>query len=123
TISCYSSTVKDFICFCDLEDIPNQLQLLADEFVLCTFAASSVGKHAGNTARGQISAIQTWHTIYNVIWKGSAPLQYVLNGVDHLAPAPSKKQLCMPTNAIILIQLINALDLRDPLDATIVHQY
>ncbi|KAF8799790.1 hypothetical protein BYT27DRAFT_7263647 [Phlegmacium glaucopus] len=74
TISRYSSTVKDFIQFCDLEDIPNHLRLPADEFVLCTFAASSAGKHAGNMARGRISAIKTWHTIHNIAWKGSAQL-------------------------------------------------
>ncbi|KAF8808611.1 hypothetical protein BYT27DRAFT_7255254 [Phlegmacium glaucopus] len=69
-------------------------------------------------AQGQISTIKTWHTIHNIAWKGSAQLRFILNSVDHLTPAHSKKPLHMPINAIMLIQFINALDLTDPLDAT-----
>ncbi|KAF8803103.1 hypothetical protein BYT27DRAFT_6743692 [Phlegmacium glaucopus] len=87
TINRYSSALQEFMRFCDLENIPNHFRLPADEFVLCAFAASSAGKHAGDTARGKISAIKAWHTIHNVVWKGSARLRYVLNGVDRLAPA------------------------------------
>ncbi|KAF8804299.1 DNA breaking-rejoining enzyme, partial [Phlegmacium glaucopus] len=117
TINRYSSALQEFMRFCDLENIPNHFRLPADEFVLCAFAASSAGKHAGDTARGKISAIKAWHTIHNVVWKGSARLRYVLNGVDRLAPAKSTKPPRMPINAAMLTQLINALDLSNPLDA------
>ncbi|KAF8797829.1 hypothetical protein BYT27DRAFT_7041133, partial [Phlegmacium glaucopus] len=117
TINRYSSTIREFTRFCDSEDIPNHLRLPADEFVLCAFAASSAGRHAGNTARGRISAIKAWHTIHNVEWKGSARLRYVLNGVDRLAPAKSIKPPRIPINAVMLSHLINALNLLDPLDA------
>ncbi|KAF8800145.1 hypothetical protein BYT27DRAFT_7227622 [Phlegmacium glaucopus] len=71
--------------------------------------SSSAGRHSGNTAQGRISTIKTWHTIHNIEWKGSTQLQYVLNAL-------LTKPLHMPINTTMLIQLINTLNLTDPLD-------
>ena len=79
TLRRYSGAIRQFIHFCDDEHIPPHLRFPADEFVLCAFAASSIGKHVRGTPQGRLSALKAWHLSQNVEWKGSARLRYVLN--------------------------------------------
>jgi hypothetical protein len=72
TLKRYTGTIKQYICFYDAERIPENLRFPADEFVLCAFAASSFGRHAGGTPRSRLSALRAWHLTHNVEWKGSA---------------------------------------------------
>ena len=119
TINRYTGAIKQFMRFCDSEHIPNHLRFPADEFVLCAFAASSLGRHAGSTPRSRISALKAWHIIHNIEWKGSARLRYVLNGVHRLAPGCSKRPTRPPIDAKMLSQLIENLDLNSPIDAAV----
>ena len=74
TLKRYSGAIKQFILFCDTERVPEHLRFPADEFVLCAFAASSFGKHAGGTPRNRLSALKAWHAAHNVKWNRSARL-------------------------------------------------
>ena len=119
TLRRYSGAVRQFLLFCDRECVPADLRFPADEFVLCAFAASSLGRHAGGTPKARLSALKAWHTSHNVEWKGSARLRYVLNGVANHAPGPSSCPPRPPINARMLVQLIESLDLNSPLDAAV----
>jgi hypothetical protein len=119
TVKRYSGTIKQFMRFCDAERVPAHLRFPADEFLLCAFAASSLGIHAGGTPRSRLSALKAWHTAHNVEWKGSARLRYVLNGVHNSAPRNSKRPPRPPINARMLAQLVENLDLNSPLDAAV----
>jgi hypothetical protein len=119
TLRRYSGTIKQFIRFCDAERIPSHLRFPTDEFVLCAFAASSLGRHAGSTPRSRISALKAWHTAHNFEWKGSARLRYVLNGVHNAAPTSSRRSPRPPINARMLTQLVENLDLTLPLDTAV----
>ena len=119
TLRRYTGTIKQFIRFCDAERVPEHLRFPADEFVLCAFAASSFGRHAGGTPRSRLSALKAWHTTHNVEWKGSTRLRYVLNGVKNFAPTSSRRPPRPPVNASMLVQLVNSLDLDSPLDAAV----
>ena len=119
TLKRYSGTIKQFIHFCDAERVPEHLRFPADEFVLCAFAASSFGRHAGGTPRSRLSALKAWHIAHNVEWKGSSRLRYVVNGVKNFAPGSSRRPLRPPVNGSMLVQLINSLDLNSPLDAAV----
>jgi hypothetical protein len=72
TVRRYSGSIKKFIRFCDSEGIPMHLRFLADEFVLCAFAASSAGVHSQTTlATGcQLSKLGTSH----ITWSGKGVL-------------------------------------------------
>ncbi|KAJ7128283.1 hypothetical protein C8R46DRAFT_818901, partial [Mycena filopes] len=61
TLANYGGTVERFERFCATEGVPLDLQLPADEFVLCAFAASGAGTHAGSTVRNNIAALKAWH--------------------------------------------------------------
>jgi hypothetical protein len=119
TLRRYTGTIKQFILFCDSERVPAHLRFPSDEFVLCAFAASSLGKHAGGTPRSRLSALKAWHRAHNVEWKGSARLQFVLNGVHNRAPSSSRRPPRPPVNARMLSQLVETLDLNSPMDAAI----
>ena len=93
TIKRYSSAIRLFTKFCDAEQIPEHLRFPADEFVLCAFAASCIGKHGGNTSRSRLSALKAWHLVHNLDWKGSPRLRYILNGVRNSAPIDSRRPL------------------------------
>ena len=90
TIRHYSSAIDQFMEFCDSEGVPDHLRFPADEFILCAFAASSIGKHARSTAQSRLAALKAWHIAHNLEWKGSSRLCYVLNGIHNLAPKGSK---------------------------------
>ncbi len=74
TLRGYDSNVKQFRRWCDKENIPQMLQFPADEFVLCAFAASDVGRLGGGTARKKITAIKAWDAAHNAPWNGSKRL-------------------------------------------------
>ena len=58
TVKRYSSSIQQYIRFCEAEGVPNHLRFPADEFVLCAFAASSIGIHARNTPKNRLSALK-----------------------------------------------------------------
>ena len=119
TISRYSSAVEQFIRFCDSEGVPEHLRFPADEFVLCAFAASSLGIHSRSTPSSRLSALKAWHTAHNVEWKGSSRLRYVLNGVRNLAPGNSRRPPRPPINAKMLTQLVEHLNPASHFDAAV----
>ena len=119
TVKRYSSSIKQYIRFCDMEGIPEHLRFPADEFVLCAFAASSAGIYARSTPRNQLSALKAWHIAHNMSWNGSSRLRYVLNGVHNLTPRGSKHLLRPPVTAKMIIQLIQHLNLDSPLDIAV----
>jgi hypothetical protein len=119
TVNRYAGSVRIFLRFCDMERVPEHLRFPADEFVLCAFAAASIGKHARGTPSGHLSALKAWHVAHNLEWQGSARLRYVLNGVHNMAPGSSKCPPRPPINARMLIQLIQGLDLSSPFDIVV----
>jgi hypothetical protein len=119
TLKRYTGSIKQYIRFCDAERIPEHLRFPADEFVLCAFAASSLGRHAGGTPRSRLSALKAWHLTQNVEWKGSARLRYVLNGVHNFTPGHSKRPLRPPVTRKMLSQLVRSLNIDSPLDAAV----
>jgi hypothetical protein len=119
TVKRYSGAIRQFMRFCDAEGVPGHLRFPADEFVLCAFAVSSAGLHSRSTPRNCLSALKAWHVAHNMEWKGSIRLRYVLNGVHNLAPQGSKRSPRPPVNATMIQQLIEHLDLKDPLDVAI----
>jgi hypothetical protein len=119
TLKRYTGAIRQFILFCDTENVPAHLRFPSDEFVLCAFAASSLGRHAGGTPRSRLSALKAWHAAHNVEWKGSERLNFVMNGVRNSAPGTSKHPPRPPVNARMLSQLVESLDLNSPIDAAI----
>ncbi|KIJ46024.1 hypothetical protein M422DRAFT_124298, partial [Sphaerobolus stellatus SS14] len=74
----YCRSIRRYLLFCEQEHIPHHLRWPADEFVLCAFAASHVGRTSGATVKGYIAAIRAWHILHNMPWNGSARLSYLL---------------------------------------------
>ncbi|KAF8189224.1 hypothetical protein K438DRAFT_2145201 [Mycena galopus ATCC 62051] len=102
TLANYGNAMDRFIAFCTTEGVPSDLQLPADKFVLCAFAASGAGVHAGSTARNNIAALKAWHVVQGIEWRGGSRLHYVLTGVEKLAPESSKRPPRPPINATML---------------------
>ncbi|KAJ7268992.1 hypothetical protein C8J57DRAFT_976046, partial [Mycena rebaudengoi] len=100
TLTNYGHAVNRFLAFCNAEGIPPEFQL--HEFVLCAFAASSAGVHAGATPRDNIAALKAWHIAPDAPWTGGSRLHYVLSGVENLAPESSKRPPRPPINAAML---------------------
>lgn len=119
TLTNYTQSVNRYLAFCDRERIPTPCRIPASEFLLCAFAAESAGIHAGTTARNHISAVRAWHIAQNAVWNGNIRLQYVLTGVENLAPNSSKRGPRPPITLEMLQLLYNHLDLRDPFDAAV----
>jgi hypothetical protein len=115
----YSGAISQFIQFCEVEGVPDHLHFPADEFILSAFAASSVGVHSRSTPCNRLSALKAWHIAHNVEWKGSSRIRYVLNGVHNLAPRGSRRPPCPPVNVTMITQLVERLDLNDPLEVAI----
>jgi hypothetical protein len=65
TVYRYSRAICQFISFCNSLHIPQHLCLPTDKIILCAFAASSTGKHAGSTSRACLLALKAWHTAHN----------------------------------------------------------
>lgn len=119
TIKRYDGAIRQFIRFCNTEQIPEHLRFPANEFVLCAFAASSIGTHSMTTPRNRLSALKAWHIAHNMDWNGSTRLRYVLNGVHNLAPGAARRPPRPPINARMLSQLVESLDLESPFDAAV----
>jgi hypothetical protein len=119
TIKRYSGAIKHYITFCDAEGVPAHLRFPADEFVLCAFAASSIGRHTRSTPSNRLSALKAWHIAHNLEWKGSSRLRYVLNGVHNLAPSSARRPPRPPINAKMVSQLLEHLDPNSSLDVAI----
>ncbi|KAJ7489662.1 DNA breaking-rejoining enzyme [Mycena galericulata] len=119
TLSNYGTAVDRFLAFCTTEGVPEHLQLPADEFVLCAFAASGAGVHAGSTARNNIAALKAWHIAQNAPWNGGSRLHYVLAGVENLAPESAKRPPRPPINAAMLCALYDGLDFSIPKDVAV----
>ncbi|KAJ6523727.1 hypothetical protein B0H19DRAFT_1215043 [Mycena capillaripes] len=119
TLGTYGSTVDRFLEFCAAEGVPKKIQPPADEFVLCAFAATSAGIHAGATAGNNIAALKAWHITQNAEWKGSSRLHYVLAGVENLAPESSKRPPRPPINSAMLRVLYEGLDFSKPRDVAV----
>ncbi|KAJ6535788.1 hypothetical protein B0H19DRAFT_1271504 [Mycena capillaripes] len=119
TLTNYGGVVDEFLGFCAIEGVPSKFQLPADEFVLCAFAASSAGVHAGSTVRNKIAALKAWHTAQNAEWKGSSRLHYVLAGVENLAPESSKRKPRPPITSAMLRALYDGLDFTNPRDVAV----
>src|ERR1700677_3464543 len=54
----YSNGVQQFHKFCDEQGVDTRFRLPSSEFLLCAFAASHLGTHAGSTARGHMSSVR-----------------------------------------------------------------
>lgn len=115
----YSNAIQLFFDFCDIENIPNTLRFPTDEFVLCAFAASGSETSTYSTIRNKITALKAWHNRHDTEWKGGMRLHLVMKGIKKLAPKSPSKALRPPINAKMLSQLIENLDLNNPLDASI----
>lgn len=99
----YASGLESFLAFCDSKHIPSRMRIPADEFLLCTFAASKAGSHARQTVQNTISALRAWHIFHNAQWNGGPRLQYVLSGIAKRAP-PSQ-----PPRPPVTREMLNAL--------------
>ncbi|KAJ7429859.1 hypothetical protein B0H11DRAFT_2166731 [Mycena galericulata] len=119
TLANYGNAVNRFLAFCAAEGVPHRFQLPADEFVLCAFATSSAGVHAGSTARNNIAALKAWHIAQNAPWHGGSRLHYVLAGVEKLAPESSKRPPRPPINSEMLRALYEGLDFSNPRDVAV----
>ena len=121
TLGKYSNSVHLFLKFCTSQGIAHNYCLPASEFLLCAFAASSIGIHAGTTARGNLSAIRAWHIANNFPYAGqnSLRLSYTLKGVENARPGSSHKPVRPPVTRNLLNYLSQDLDLSNPLDAAV----
>ena len=115
----YSSAVKQFTNFCELESIPAQFRLPASESLLCAFAASYAGKYAGSSVYSKIAALKAWHNVQGFIWNGGARLRCVLNGVKNLTPSSSLRRPRSPITIAMLINLLERLEPKDGLDSAV----
>ncbi|KAJ7690994.1 hypothetical protein B0H17DRAFT_576558 [Mycena rosella] len=119
TLKKYGQGVAAFERFWDLEFVPHSQRLPADEFLLCAFAASRVGKVAGVTARGAVAAVKAWHIMNDAPWRGNICLRYTLRGIENLTPSSSKRDQRPPVTAAMLDALDKNLDHNDPRDAAV----
>lgn len=105
TLKSYESTIKHFLAFCNMENIPTNLCFPANKYILCGYAALQVGVILGNTLHNHMAALKTWHGFYNLQWNGGHRLQYVLAEV-HNANLPSS---CCPQHLPITTTMIELL--------------
>ncbi|KAF7972865.1 hypothetical protein HWV62_16908 [Athelia sp. TMB] len=66
-----------------------------------------------------IAALKAWHVAQGVAWQGGKRLQYVINGVDALAPDSACRAPRPPITTTMLSLLHQHLDLADTLDAVV----
>jgi hypothetical protein len=102
TVYRYSGAICQFISFCNSLHIPQHLCFPANKLVLCAFAASSTGKHAGSMPHACLSALKACHTAHNLEWKGSTWLCQVLRGMRNLAPSTLRHRPWLPITALML---------------------
>lgn len=119
TLTNYGQAVDRYMHFCKQESIPVNMRFPANEFVLCAFAAENAGILAGTTVRNHIAGLRAWHIAQNVEWKGGIRLQYVLTGIENLAPESAKRKPRPPITLEMLQLLYRHLNLLDPFDAAV----
>nr|GAT48555.1 DNA breaking-rejoining enzyme [Mycena chlorophos] len=119
TLVNYGYAVDRFMRFCDAEHIPPNLRLPAHDFVLCAYAASHAGLHAGSTARNDMSALKAWHVAQEKPWQASPRLHYVLCGVENLSPEASRKLPRPPITCDMLSCLRQDLDFSSSFDLAV----
>ena len=115
----YEASVKEFIAFCDKQNVAEEARLPAGELLLATFAASLMGKMAGATIQNKITAVKAWHTQQNATWNGGNLLAYVLKGLERATPEVSKQTRRPPVTAAMLKQLYEELNHEDPRDVAV----
>jgi hypothetical protein len=115
----YANGIQHFISFCNREKIPHSMRLPASEFLLCAFAADSIGLKAGGTIKNDIAAVRSWHIKNNAPWHAGLRLSYVLRGANNLTPATSKRAPRPPISADMLSVLHDNLSLSEPLDSAV----
>lgn len=119
TLAKYGDGVAHFHAFCNAQNIPYDCRLPASEFLLCAFAAASTGIRSGAATRNDISGVRAWHIIQDVPYHGSVRLNYVIKGVENLAPGSSKHPPCPPITLQMLEVLASSLDHSSPLDTCV----
>ena len=115
----YDISVKEYLDFCDAEQVPEADRLPASEMLLAMFAASLVGQIAGTTINVKICAVKAWHIQHNQPWHRNILLQYVLKGAANATPETSKQDHCLPITVVILNELATNLDLTTHLNAAV----
>jgi hypothetical protein len=90
-------------------------------FLMCAFAASTVGQRAASTARSNLAAVRAWHIEDGVPYAstGSTQLTYVLRGIENVRPASSFKPPRSPVSRSMLEMLCQHLDDSCGLDAAV----
>lgn len=86
------------------------------ESLLCAFAASSTGQHAGDTISSDLLAVRAWHIINNFPYNGGLQLKYTLKGARNMTPGSSKRPLRPPVSWEMLEILVQELDQENPED-------
>ncbi|KAJ7760576.1 DNA breaking-rejoining enzyme [Mycena metata] len=117
TMEKYVNNLAHFHAFCDTESIPHHLRLPASEFLLCAFAASFAGTHAGSTVENKLSAVRAWHILNNRRYNGGLRLNYVLKGVENLAPDSLPPR--PPVTLEMIRFLAENLDFTNPFDCCV----
>ncbi|KAF5378168.1 hypothetical protein D9615_007586 [Tricholomella constricta] len=114
----YSRAVRQFFDFCNLNNVPPSACIPASEDLLCAFAASFGGTHAGSTIRAKCSALRAWHIQNSLPWLGGTQLAYVIKGCANMRPVPSQSKRAA-FSLMTLVQLLNTLDRSSPLDVCV----
>ncbi|KAF8320639.1 hypothetical protein F5887DRAFT_904923, partial [Amanita rubescens] len=119
TLDRYDVSIREYLTFCDSEQVPEADRLPASEMLLALFAASLVGRIAGATISAKVSAVKAWHIQHNQPWRGNILLQHVLKGAANATPETSKQDRRQPITIDMLKELFNDLDLAGHLDTAV----
>jgi hypothetical protein len=119
TLAGYTSTVYNFLSWCESEHIPSKLRFPAHESVLCAYAARRIGLFSGKTARADITALRAWHLLNGLPWNFSSRVHYILKGVDRLAPAHSRRPPRPPFSLHMLTDICSAVNPQSHFDTAV----
>ncbi|KAJ7707452.1 hypothetical protein B0H17DRAFT_884982, partial [Mycena rosella] len=117
TLRKYTNGLAHFHDFCDSEGIGHQFRLPASEFLLCAFTTSYAGSLSASTVEGKLAAVRAWHIVNNVRYNGGIRLNYVLKGVENLAPDGLPPRPPLTDNMLQLLH--DHLDLSDSFDSCV----
>ncbi|KAG2368454.1 hypothetical protein BDR07DRAFT_1448299 [Suillus spraguei] len=96
--------------------IPLHARCPASENLLCVFTASCVGSLSGTTVHNHMTPLKAWHAYLDKPWQGSVRLNYMSNGVSHLAPSSSRRPPWPPITRAMLLLLASKLDSTNSFD-------
>ncbi|KAF5372038.1 hypothetical protein D9615_008037 [Tricholomella constricta] len=85
----YSRSIAEFLRFCDASSVPLHARLPASEELLCAYASSFAGTHAGSSIRNKCSAVRKWHIANSLPYAGGTQLSYVIKGAENVRPTSS----------------------------------